>query len=194
MRALFGAGAFRRKRGPAPGGGPGFDFSDLFARARRRGGPVPGGGDRRFGGAGFSDLFSSIFSGGGGRAGAAGPGRGRDVETEVVLNFADAVRAPRCRSRCARRAPARPATATARPPAPRRGPAPTAGAQGVVTSNQGSFSFTEPCRECQGVGTIVDEKCPECEGTRRRHQDPHDQRAHPSGGRRRAADPADRPW
>ena len=37
--------------------------------------------------------------------------------------------------------------------------------QGVVSSNQGSFSFTEPCRECQGVGTIVDEKCPECVGS-----------------------------
>jgi molecular chaperone DnaJ len=36
---------------------------------------------------------------------------------------------------------------------------------GVVTRNQGSFSFSEPCRECQGVGTIVDEKCPECLGT-----------------------------
>ena len=36
---------------------------------------------------------------------------------------------------------------------------------GLVTRNQGSFSFSEPCRECQGVGTIVDEKCPECRGT-----------------------------
>ena len=36
---------------------------------------------------------------------------------------------------------------------------------GLVTSNQGAFSFTEPCRECQGVGTVVDEKCPECRGT-----------------------------
>ena len=31
--------------------------------------------------------------------------------------------------------------------------------------NQGAFSFSEPCRECQGVGTVVDEKCPECRGT-----------------------------
>ncbi|GAB3819197.1 hypothetical protein GCM10027605_73020 [Micromonospora zhanjiangensis] len=36
---------------------------------------------------------------------------------------------------------------------------------GVVTRNQGSFSFSEPCRECQGVGTVVEEKCPECLGT-----------------------------
>jgi len=36
---------------------------------------------------------------------------------------------------------------------------------GMVNSNQGAFQFAEPCRECQGVGTIVDEKCPECRGT-----------------------------
>src|SRR5205814_5733407 len=36
---------------------------------------------------------------------------------------------------------------------------------GLVTSNQGAFSFSEPCKECQGVGTIVEEKCPECRGT-----------------------------
>ena len=36
---------------------------------------------------------------------------------------------------------------------------------GVVNRNQGAFGFAEPCRDCQGVGTIVDEKCPECDGT-----------------------------
>jgi molecular chaperone DnaJ len=36
---------------------------------------------------------------------------------------------------------------------------------GLISRNQGSFSFSEPCRECQGSGSIVDEKCPECRGT-----------------------------
>ncbi len=69
MRSLFGSGAFRRNA-RAGGGGPGgppFDMSDLFNGA---GGQA---GDRRFGGAGFSDLFSSIFSGGAGGAGGRGP-------------------------------------------------------------------------------------------------------------------------
>ena len=64
---------------------------------------------------------------------------------------------------------------------------------GLVTRNQGSFSFSEPCRECQGVGTIVEEKCPECQRHRRGHQDPHAQRPLPAGRRRRPADPAGRP-
>ena len=38
---------------------------------------------------------------------------------------------------------------------------------GLVTSNQGAFSLSEPCRKCQGVGTVVgdEDKCPECHGT-----------------------------
>ncbi len=44
-------------------------------------------------------------------------------------------------------------------------PARSATAPAVTTRNQGSFSFSEPCRNCQGVGTVVEEKCPECRGT-----------------------------
>ncbi|RKR89133.1 molecular chaperone DnaJ [Micromonospora pisi] len=165
MRSLFGSGAFRRNARaggqPGPGGYP-FDVSDLFGNAGQAG----GAGDRRFGGAGFSDLFSSIFSGGGAAApGARGPARGRDVEAEVALDFNDAVRgvtlpltlrAPGVCDTCHGDG-AKPGTQ------PRA--CPQCHGAGVVTRNQGSFSFSEPCRECQGVGTVVEEKCPECLGT-----------------------------
>lgn len=151
MRSLFGSGAFRRgAQQQAP-----FDVSDLFG----------GGEDRRFGGASFSDLFSSIFSGGAGRTRQAGPARGRDVEAEVTIDFADAVhgatlpltlRAPGVCDTC-HGSGAKPGTS------PRT--CPLCHGTGLVTRNQGSFSFSEPCRECQGVGSIVDEKCPECQGT-----------------------------
>lgn len=152
MRALFGSGAFRR------GAGGGFDPSDLF-------GGFQGAGERRFGGGSFSDLFSSIFSGGGPGTRGRGPARGRDVEAEVTLDFADAVRgttlpltlrSPAVCDTC-RGNGARPGTQ------PRA--CPLCRGTGLVTRNQGAFSFSEPCRECQGVGTIVEEKCPECRGT-----------------------------
>lgn len=157
-RQLFGSGAFRR--GSSRAGGP-FDASDLFGDGA---GTDPG--DRRFGGAGFSDLFSTIFSGG--RTGTAtrrGPARGRDVEAEVTLDFRDAVsgvtlpltlRAPGVCDVCHGNG-AKPGTK------PRA--CPVCAGTGLVSSNQGAFSFSEPCRACQGVGTIVDEKCPECKGT-----------------------------
>jgi molecular chaperone DnaJ len=159
MRQLFGSSAFRR--GARGGGGTSFDLSDLF------GGESSTGGDRRFGGAGFSDLFSSIFSGGGGGRTATrrGPARGRDVEAEVLLDFRDAVngatlpltlRAPGVCDTC-HGSGAKPGSV------PRT--CPVCQGVGLTTVNQGSFSFSEPCRECQGVGTIVDVKCPECQGT-----------------------------
>jgi molecular chaperone DnaJ len=156
MRSLFGAGAFRRS---ARADSSPFDLNDLFGNAG-----APPAGDQRFGGAGFTDLFGTIF-GGGPRGGRRGPQRGRDVEAEVSLDFADAVhgatlpitlRAPGVCDACHGNG-ARPGTQ------PRTCPA--CHGSGLVTSNQGAFSFSEPCRECQGVGTVVDEKCAECRGT-----------------------------
>lgn len=160
LRSLFGSGAFRRNARaggrPGPGGFP-FDPSDLFGSAGQP------GADRRFSGAGFSDLFGSIFSGGSG-AGRTG-GRGRDVETEVSVDFDDAVRgvtlpltlrAPGVCDTC---------HGDGAKPGTRPRTCPQCQGVGVVNRNQGAFSFAEPCRECQGVGTIVDEKCPECIGT-----------------------------
>lgn len=156
MRSLFGSGAFRRG---ARAGGPGFDPADIFGGFQGAGGA--GGG--RFGGAGVSDLFGSIFSGGGaGRP--RGPARGRDVEAEVVLEFGSAVRgttlplslrAPGVCDTCLGDG-AKPGTA------PRT--CPRCRGVGMTTRNQGTFSFSEPCPDCQGVGAIVDEKCPECLG------------------------------
>jgi molecular chaperone DnaJ len=164
MRSLFGSGAFRR--GARTGGGAQFDPSDLFGGFSGAGAGPAGAGDRRFGGAGFSDIFSSIFSGGGAGPGARrGPQRGRDVEAEVTLDFAHAVqgttlpltlRSPGVCDSCHGNG-AKPGTQ------PR--PCPQCSGTGLINRNQGSFSFSEPCRECQGVGSIVDHKCPECRGT-----------------------------
>ncbi|WP_030438414.1 molecular chaperone DnaJ [Actinoplanes subtropicus] len=163
MRSLFGSGAFRRG---ARSGGQQFDPSDLFGGFSNAG-AAGGAGDRRFGGAGFSDIFSSIFSGGGPGGGAArrGPRRGRDVETEVTLDFPQAVRGTtlpltlRSAGECdtCHGSGAKPGTS------PRT--CPHCNGSGLISRNQGSFSFSEPCRECQGAGTIVDEKCSECRGT-----------------------------
>ena len=157
MRSLFEAGAFRRGARSGGGGMPG-GFEDMFAS------------DQRFAGAGFSDLFSTIFSGGGATGGSGGgtrrgPARGRDVETEVILEFREAVRgttkpvtvrSPGVCDLCHGNG-ARPGTL------PRT--CPVCHGSGFVQRAQGAFSFSEPCRECQGVGTVVDEKCPECRGT-----------------------------
>ncbi len=147
----FGGGMFHRGAGQ-PGGGGAFDLSDLLGNARQAGG-------------GFSDLFGSLFGGGGGGAQRRhGPVKGRDIEAEVSIGFVEAVRgttlplslrSPGLCDTC-HGSGAKPGTT------PRT--CPHCAGRGLVSSNQGSFSFSEPCPECQGVGTIVDEKCPECHG------------------------------
>jgi molecular chaperone DnaJ len=87
------------------------------------------------------------------------------VEAEVTIEFADAVhgatlpltlRAPGVCDTC---------HGSGAKPGTQPHPCPNCNGTGLTTRNQGSFSFSEPCRECQGVGTIVQEKCPECRGT-----------------------------
>jgi molecular chaperone DnaJ len=34
----------------------------------------------------------------------------------------------------------------------------------LVTRNQGSFAFSEPCPDCRGRGQTIDNPCPECHG------------------------------
>lgn len=152
-RELFAQGGFRPGGfSPGPGGFQGgtFDMSDLF-----------GGGA----GGGIGDLFGGLFGGAGGRTTrTAGPQRGRDVESEVTIEFDEAVRGetlplsmsgPAACQVC-HGSGARPGTS------PRR--CPTCGGSGTIMRNQGGFGFSEPCRECRGSGQIIDEPCPNCHG------------------------------
>jgi molecular chaperone DnaJ len=154
-RALFGSGAGRFggfSPGSAPGGGATFDVSDLF------------GGNS----ADLGDLFDGLFGSGLGnrrQSAGTGPQRGSDVTASMQLSFEDAVHGATlpltlsgpgtCRT--CRGSGARPGTA------PR--PCPTCHGSGMVTSNQGGFGFSEPCRDCRGTGQLIDDPCPDCQGS-----------------------------
>jgi molecular chaperone DnaJ len=152
-RSLFGAGGFR---GGGPGGGqPGgfsFDLGDLL------GGQTGGG---------LGDVFGGLFGGqGGGRRGTTrSPRKGADLEAEVTLAFADAVRGATVPLRLS--APGTCDTCGGSGAAP--GTSPTTcsvcGGAGVTSRNQGGFAFAEPCRACRGSGRVVETPCPTCHGT-----------------------------
>jgi molecular chaperone DnaJ len=139
---------------PGGGGGQAFDMGDLFGQA---GGAGPG----------LGDLLGGIFGGAGRgttRSSATRTQRGADVESELRLDFTQAVRgaevpirlsAPgRCQS-CGGSG-ARPGTA------PRQ--CPTCDGRGLVSRNEGAFAFSEPCPDCRGTGRLIDDPCPECGG------------------------------
>jgi molecular chaperone DnaJ len=174
-RTLFSGGRFGgfgggRGGGTAPGGfSGGFDVGDLFGGGGARGAGAPGAG-------GLGDLLGGLFGGGAAGAGtAAGPTpgmagarpreqRGADVETDVRIDFAEAVGGTTLPLRLA--SPARCNTCGGNGAKPGTSPRTclTCGGAGVVSRSQGAFAFSEPCRDCSGTGSLVDDPCPECGG------------------------------
>jgi molecular chaperone DnaJ len=136
-RALFTGGG----RG-VPGG---FDVGDLFGGA----------------GGGLGDVFSHLF--GGGRR--QPPRRGADLETQATLSFADALRGTTVPLRLTSTGACSACHGSGAAPGTSPRTCPACQGQGVVSRNQGSFSFAEPCTRCRGTGNVVESPCPTCQGS-----------------------------
>lgn len=136
------------------------------------GGGGPGGfsfnvGDMQ--GGDIGDLLGQMFRGprgGGGRSrSSVGPRRGADVTAQLNLDFADAATGLTTTlyltsdTRCS----------TCSGSGSKPGTHPTVcgicGGRGVVDDNQGMFSFSTPCRGCQGTGSVILDPCGTCRGT-----------------------------
>jgi len=147
----FGAGA------GGFGGGADFNLDDLLGRA--------GAGGGRGGTGGLGGLFGDLF--GGGRAGtrpSSQARRGADVESEIRLPFADAVRGATVALRLTTQGRCDTCGGTGARVGSTPRACPTCDGVGLVTRNQGAFAFSEPCRDCRGTGRIIDDPCPECGG------------------------------
>lgn len=161
-RALFGSGAFRRQAGQ-PGGAPGgmpFDLGDLFGASGGAGRAGPRSQDPS--GGGIGDLFGNLFNGSRGRS---GPRRGGDLETQATLDFTEAAQGVTLPLRLTSPGACETCHGVGTRPGSAPRTCPRCLGTGMVNHNQGAFSFSEPCRECQGAGTIVDDPCPDCRGT-----------------------------
>jgi molecular chaperone DnaJ len=155
-RRLFASGPFR----PGGFGGGSFDLGDLF------GGPGMGTPSAPGGMGGFTDLLGGLFSGrgaGGGRS-STRPRRGSDVETEVRLDFSEAIGGATVPLRLSSPATCGTCRGSGAKPGTWPRQCPQCDGHGLVTRNQGAFAFSEPCRECRGTGQLIDDPCPECGG------------------------------
>ncbi|MBA8827350.1 molecular chaperone DnaJ [Saccharopolyspora lacisalsi] len=152
-----GFGGFGSPGGAGGGAGAGgFDLGDLFGGAQ--GGSTGGFGDL------FGGLFGNRRGGGGGAASANRPRRGADVETEVRIDFAESVHGATVPLRLSSPATCTTCHGAGARPGTRPRACPTCSAEGVVTRNQGAFAFSEPCPDCRGRGTVIDDPCRECRG------------------------------
>jgi molecular chaperone DnaJ len=154
-RRLFGSGGAGGFGFPGAGGSGGFDMSDLFGQNT--------GGSAGFGGLG--DILGGLF----GRRGSAGtttsrPQRGADVETDVRIEFAEAVKGATLPLRLSSPATCGTCHGNGARPGTQPRTCPICGGSGLVNRSQGAFAFSEPCRDCRGRGKIIDDPCPECGG------------------------------
>ncbi|MEU8412278.1 molecular chaperone DnaJ [Amycolatopsis japonica] len=156
-RRLFGSGGPGGFGFPGGGaGGGGFDVGDIFGQA----------GQQQGGFGGLGDILGGLFGRRGAAAGATAnrPRRGADVETDVRIDFAEAVKGATLPLRLS--SPATCSTCGGNGAKPGTSPRTCATCQGsgLVSRSQGAFAFSEPCRDCRGRGQIIDDPCPECAG------------------------------
>lgn len=168
-RAMFAGGRFRGGGNGFPGGFPGgggttytttggadFNIGDLF------GGGGEGAGD-------LGDLFGGLFGGGGGRSGrtstASRPKRGNDLETETTLSFKDAALGTTVPLRVTSPSPCTTCHGSGAKPGTSPRVCPSCNGSGFISRNQGAFGFSEPCQDCQGTGSKIDDPCTDCGGS-----------------------------
>jgi len=146
-----------RRLGPMAGGMPG--------------GGGPGGfsfnvGDMQGGGADFSDLLGQMFGRGGRGGGArnAGPQRGPDLTAQLTLGFEDAATGLTTTLHLTSDAQCSTCSGSGAKPGTHPSRCGVCGGRGVTDDNQGMFSFSSPCRNCHGTGSVITDPCPTCQG------------------------------
>lgn len=120
------------------------------------------------GGGGLGDIFSQMFGRGrdrGGPGAGVGPRKGADVQAELTMDFADAVTGLTTSLHLVTDAQCSTCHGSGAEPGTSPQVCPVCGGRGVVDDNQGMFSFSSPCGNCQGTGTIIEHPCRTCNGS-----------------------------
>ena len=161
MRSLFGTGALRRNAAGAAAAACRSTSATCSVAAAAAPARPPANAASAVG----SPTCSARCSRAAAAPGAPARAAGRDVEAELALGFEEAVRGATLPVTLRAPGPCDTCHGSGAKPGTEPRTCPKCNGVGLVTTNQGAFQFSEPCRECQGVGTVVDEKCPDCRGT-----------------------------
>jgi molecular chaperone DnaJ len=122
----------------------------------------------------LNDILGNLFQQGSG-TGASGAGmrarrqatgqRGKDLQTDVTLSFADAMAGVTTTLRIGGRAQCSTCGGSGARPGTHPRTCSTCGGSGVLTRDQGLFGFSEPCTTCGGSGRVIPDPCPTCDGS-----------------------------
>src|ERR671914_203332 len=132
----------------------------------------PGGfdpGSFRGGFGGVGDILSDLFGAGSGTR-TPRQERGRDLETEVHVSFDQAMEGAQVPVSVPLSAPCPTCRGTGAKPGTSPKVCPRCQGRGVEAESQGLFSISQPCRQCSGTGTVIEDPCPTCQGNGRTRQ------------------------
>jgi molecular chaperone DnaJ len=147
-----------------------YDRGGLFGGGGAPGGSGPPGGFSDLGDI-FANLFGDRVPGGGGSPGGGRtappprrPERGKDLEAETTITFAQAMEG----AQVPLTVPSSQGCPTCHGTGARPGTSPKicprCQGRGIESEGQGLFSISTPCSRCGGAGTVVEDPCPTCQG------------------------------
>jgi len=150
--------------GFSPGGAGGnFQFDDTVDLGDLLGGLFGGrGGPAGGGGAGGQRGFG--FGGGGRRATRQAPQRGADLESEIAIDFLDAVHGITTSVAFTAEAACSECQGSGAKPGTSPQICTECGGSGEVAMNQGFFQTAQVCPVCHGRGAVIPDPCPRCHG------------------------------
>jgi molecular chaperone DnaJ len=143
-----------------------YDRGAMFGMGGR-GGPA-GDPSFNFDVGGFGDILSNLFGGGGGAPGGARKPRqerGRDLEAEVSISFAQAMEGAQIPLSVPTSATCPTCRGTGARPGTSPQVCPKCQGRGIESRGEGLFSISQPCSRCNGAGTVIDDPCPTCKGS-----------------------------
>lgn len=140
---------------------------DMFGHAGSQGGPGFEGFD--FGrGAGFGDVFNDIFEDFfGAQRGGNRAERGNDLQYNLEITFEEAVYGKEVKLKIPRWESCGDCKGTGAKSAASVKTCGSCKGAGQIRLQQGFFSISRPCGQCQGTGHIITEPCQACQGRQR---------------------------
>ncbi|CUS39370.1 chaperone Hsp40, co-chaperone with DnaK [Candidatus Nitrospira nitrosa] len=142
---------------------------DMFGHAgAQQGGPGFDGFD--FGRGGFGDVFNDIFEDFFGQARAGGGGRaerGNDLQYNLEVTFEESVYGKEAKLKIPRWELCTDCKGTGAKSAAAIKPCASCKGAGQIRFQQGFFSVSRPCGQCEGTGHLVTEPCATCQGRQR---------------------------
>ena len=139
---------------------------DMFGHAGTQGGAGFEGFD--FGRGGFGDVFNDIFEDFfGGQRGGTRAERGNDLQYNLEITFEESVYGKEAKLKIPRWESCTDCQGTGAKSASAMKTCPSCKGAGQIRLQQGFFSVSRPCGQCDGSGRIITDPCPACQGRQR---------------------------